>query len=134
MAGNEAVHRRLGQTGGRGAFPRFLRGPRPGQVAGQPLPLPPKSHLAAIQDWDLGLELGDSDLKLGTGLGTWYLVPTNFLLISACFFLEHERLNHTWDIVYFLVSVNTFSYPAGAGGLENRPNGLGTQARNWALG
>ena len=45
-----------------------------------------------------------------------YGVCFSGLPMSACFFLEHERLNHTWKIVYFLVSVHTFFYPAGAGG------------------
>ena len=39
------------------------------------------------QDWDPGLEWGgDSDLKLGSGLGTWYLAPTIYLPMGACFF------------------------------------------------
>ena len=37
------------QAGGRGTFPRFLRGSRSGQVAGQPLPSPQKDHRATLQ-------------------------------------------------------------------------------------
>ena len=41
--------RRSGQAGGREAFPGFFRGPRSGQVAGWPLPSPPKDYRAAPQ-------------------------------------------------------------------------------------
>ena len=63
-----------------------------------------------------GLRMRDSDLKLGTWFGTWYLAPTAFLLMSTSS-LPHTTTHTFWSRVtyafqsaplYFLASSRIF--------------------------
>ena len=68
-----------------------------------------------------GLRMGDSDLKLRTGLGIWYLAPKIFYL-GTCFSPKHKWLSHIWKIVV-----------SGLHTLLSRSHKLGSSAKSTCL-